>query len=71
MTLPPDDEAEILQAANLYKRRFGEAAPLALFIETPGLAAALWDAVMFGRLLTEATLAARLKVELPPEDASA
>lgn len=68
MTLPPDDYAEILDAASLYRQRFWEAAPIAFFIDTPGLAEVLWAAVMFGTRLTQATLATQLKVELPPKD---
>lgn len=67
MTLPPDDYAKILEAADAYRRRFQDAPPITLFTEAPGLIEVLWETVMFGTPLTEATLATRLKVKLPPK----
>jgi hypothetical protein len=65
----PDDYGEIFEAADAYRLRFGQAAPVYLFAEAPGLVEALQDAIMTGTPWTLEALAARLKMTLPPEDA--
>ena len=67
--LPWDDFDAVLDASDAYRRAFGEGPPAYAFRGMPGLARAIAAATAAGERLTTRTLAERLGVEPPPDEA--